>query len=63
MRFKRNMRHERFAELLGISADFLSLIERGVNAPSFETLDDMANGLGTSVADLLTFGKDESERR
>lgn len=28
-----------FAEYIGISVDFLSLIERGRNAPSFETID------------------------
>ena len=38
----RSIRHEReltqgqFVELVEISDDFLSLIERGVNAPSFE---------------------------
>jgi hypothetical protein len=33
------MTQERFAEALDISVDFLSLIERGISAPSFETLD------------------------
>jgi transcriptional regulator with XRE-family HTH domain len=49
------MSQERFAETLGISVDFLSLIERGRNAPSFETLDRMARRLRLSVADLFTF--------
>jgi transcriptional regulator with XRE-family HTH domain len=49
------MSQERFAETLGISVDFLSLIERGRNAPSFETLDRMAKRLRVSVADLFTF--------
>jgi len=30
---------EDFAELVGISVDFLSLIERGWNAPSFKKLE------------------------
>jgi transcriptional regulator with XRE-family HTH domain len=51
------MSQERFAEILGISVDFLSLIERGRNAPSFETLDRMAKRLRLSVADLFTFEK------
>jgi transcriptional regulator with XRE-family HTH domain len=49
------MSQERFAETLGISVDFLSLIERGRNAPSFETLDRMARRLRLSVAELFTF--------
>jgi transcriptional regulator with XRE-family HTH domain len=36
---------ERFAEFVGISVDFLSLIERGINAPSFETIEQMAKRL------------------
>jgi len=49
------MSQERFAETLGISVDFLSLIERGRNAPSFDTLDRMARRLRLSVAELFTF--------
>jgi transcriptional regulator with XRE-family HTH domain len=46
---------EQFAELVGISVDFLSLIERGRNAPSFRKLERMARGLGKPVAYLFTF--------
>jgi transcriptional regulator with XRE-family HTH domain len=49
------MTQEQFAETLDISVDFLSLIERGRNAPSFETLDKMAKRLKVSFADLFTF--------
>ena len=38
-----------------MSVDFLSLIERGRNAPSFETLERIARKLKLSVADLFTF--------
>jgi transcriptional regulator with XRE-family HTH domain len=41
--------------------DFLSLIERGRNAPSFETLDRMARRLRVSVAELFAFDKEESD--
>jgi transcriptional regulator with XRE-family HTH domain len=51
------MSQERFAEALGISVDFLSLMERGRNAPSFETLDRIAKRLKMSVAELFTFGQ------
>ena len=46
---------EEFAELLGISVDFLSLIERGRNAPSFKKLERMSRGLRKPVAYLFTF--------
>ncbi|MDP8980051.1 MAG: helix-turn-helix transcriptional regulator [Acidobacteriota bacterium] len=39
IRQERKLPQDRFAELVGISVDFLSLIERGINAPSFETLE------------------------
>jgi len=52
------MSQEQFAELLEISVDFLSLIERGINAPSFENLEAFATQLGVPVCDLFTF--DES---
>ena len=55
IRAQRQMTQEQFAETLGISVDFLSLIERGRNAPSFETLDRIAKTLKVSVADLFTF--------
>jgi transcriptional regulator with XRE-family HTH domain len=55
IRAKRRMTQEQFAEALDVSVDFLSLIERGRNAPSFETLDKFAKRLRMSVADLFTF--------
>ena len=57
IRLSRRMSQERFAETLDISVDFLSLIERGRNAPSFETLDKMGKRLRVSVADLFTFDR------
>ena len=55
IRAQRRMTQEQFAETLDISVDFLSLVERGVNAPSFETLERMAKRLRLSVAELFTF--------
>ena len=51
------MTQERFAETLDISVDFLSLMERGVSAPSFETLERMAKRLRLPVAELFTFDR------
>jgi transcriptional regulator with XRE-family HTH domain len=49
------MTQEQFAEAIDISVDFLSLIERGINAPSFEALERIARRLRLPVADLFTF--------
>jgi transcriptional regulator with XRE-family HTH domain len=57
IRQERKLTQEQFAELVGISVDFLSLIERGRNAPSFETLDQIAKGLGVTVMALFDFRK------
>ena len=56
IRLSRRMTQEKFAETLDISVDFLSLVERGRNAPSFETLDKIAKRLKVPVAELFTFG-------
>lgn len=50
--------------MLGLSVDFLSLIERGRNSPSFEKLEVMAKRLGKPVAYLFFFEgvKAESQR-
>ena len=55
IRIQRRMTQEQFAETLCISVDFLSLIERGKNAPSFETLEMMSKRLRLPVADLFSF--------
>jgi transcriptional regulator with XRE-family HTH domain len=49
------MSQEQFAELLDISVDFLSLIERGINAPSFENLEAFATQLDIPASELFTF--------
>jgi len=49
------MSQEKFAELLEISVDFLSVIERGINAPSFENLEVFSAQLGIPVNELFVF--------
>ncbi len=56
------MSQEQFAELLEISVDFLSLIERGINAPSFENLEVFSAQLGIPVHQLFVFDGDTSTR-
>jgi len=57
IRLDRKLTQEEFAELVGISVDFLSLIERGVNSPSFEVLERMADRLDLQVRELFDFRK------
>lgn len=40
-------------EILGIGTDSLCRIERGTMAPRFQRLEDIAEALGCSVADLF----------
>jgi transcriptional regulator with XRE-family HTH domain len=58
IRLARSMSQEQFAELLEISVDFLSLIERGINAPSFENLEVFSIQLDIPVHDLFVFEDD-----
>jgi len=62
IRLSRKKSQEEFAELLEISVDFLSLIERGINAPSFENLEVFSVRLGMPVCQLFTFNPDEFSR-
>jgi len=62
IRLERKMSQERFAEFVGVSVDFLSLIERGINAPSFETIERLAKRLRVPVNVLFDFGELERNR-
>jgi transcriptional regulator with XRE-family HTH domain len=55
IRTSRSLTQEQFAETIGVSVDFLSLIERGINAPSFERIEQIAQRLDMNVASLFTF--------
>jgi len=55
IRHERKLTQEQFAEHVGVSVDFLSLIERGINAPSFETIEQMAKRLRVPVKALFDF--------
>jgi len=45
------------AEALGCSVEFVSLVERGVNAPSVAGLEKFAKILKVEVKELFTFKK------
>jgi transcriptional regulator with XRE-family HTH domain len=57
LRRQAGLTQEQLAEATNISVDFLSLVERGVNAPSFENLEKLSKALGISVRELFDFGE------
>ena len=60
IRKRRGMTQQQFAETLDISIDFLSLVERGLNAPSFESIEAFSIILGIPVRDLFDFSPDQT---
>jgi transcriptional regulator with XRE-family HTH domain len=55
LRRQKDLTQEQLADAAGISVDMLSNIERGVNAPSFATLEKLAKGLELSIKELFAF--------
>jgi transcriptional regulator with XRE-family HTH domain len=48
IRKQQQLTQEGLAELCNLSTDFISLIERGINAPSFEVIESLAKALNVS---------------
>jgi len=57
LRKARELTQQELAELCGYSVEFVSLVERGVNAPSVAGLAKIAKALKVQVRDLFDFGK------
>lgn len=55
LRKARKLTQEQLAEAVGCSVEFISLVERGVNAPSVANLEKFAKALRVEVRDLFTF--------
>ena len=55
LRKARKLTQEQLAERLGCSVEFISLVERGVNAPSVAGLEKFAKILKVEVRELFTF--------
>ena len=49
------MTQEQLAETTELSVEFISLIERGVNSPSFKTLQVLADAFNIEVFKLFEF--------
>lgn len=55
LRRQAGLTQEHLAEATEISVDFISLVERGINSPSFDNLEKLAKALGVSIRDLFDF--------
>ena len=53
LRRERGLTQEQLAEQTKLSVDFISLVERGVNALSFETIEQLAKALNVKVVELF----------
>ena len=54
-RKKRKLTQEKFAELCGLSVDYIGKIERGKQLPTLKTLYQMAKMLNTTLSHILDF--------
>jgi transcriptional regulator with XRE-family HTH domain len=59
LRRAKKLTQEQLAEAVGCSVEFISLVERGVNAPSVAGLEKFAKVLKIEVKELFTFEKEK----
>ena len=57
LRRDRGYSQETLAEKTGYSTEFISLVERGINAPSVEGLDRIASALEVEIKELFNFNR------
>jgi transcriptional regulator with XRE-family HTH domain len=57
------MTQVQLAKAVGCSVEFISLVERGVNAPSVAGLEKFAKVLKVEVVDLFRFGQGKRKPR
>ncbi len=55
LRRLQSLTQEKLAERVGFSVEFISLVERGINAPTVASLAKYAQVLKVEVRDLFTF--------
>lgn len=55
LRRQYDLSQEKLAEQIDVSVEFISNMERGVNSPSFKTLEKLAEALHVQVKELFNF--------
>jgi transcriptional regulator with XRE-family HTH domain len=63
LRKTRQLTQTGLAKKIGCSVEFISLVERGVNAPSVAGLEKFARAFRVEVADLLLFERKKRPRK
>ena len=63
LRKARRLTQPELAKRVGCSVEFISLVERGVNAPSVAGLEVFAKALKAEVVDLFTFSQRTRPRK
>jgi len=63
LRKTRQLTQAALAKKIGCSVEFISLVERGVNAPSVAGLEKFAKVLKAEVAGLFTFERRKRPRK
>lgn len=58
IRKERKLTQLELAERINVSSDFIGLMERGVNSPSFKTLEKLSNVLEVPVYQFFHFDDD-----
>lgn len=54
-RIKKDLTQEKFAEILGVSANYLACVENGRQNMSLGKILELANALDTNIENLLKF--------
>jgi len=62
LRRKRQLTQAQLAKAVDCSVEFISLVERGVNAPSVARLEDFAKALKVEIVALFTFERRKPTR-
>ncbi|QHI68778.1 helix-turn-helix domain-containing protein [Tichowtungia aerotolerans] len=55
LRKEKGMTQEVLAEASSYSVEFISFVERGINAPSVEGCERLATALGVTLSELFDF--------
>ena len=61
LRKEAGLSQAQLAEITKLSTEYISRLERGINAPSIEVLNKMSDPLKVEVRDILTLSEHENE--
>jgi transcriptional regulator with XRE-family HTH domain len=59
IRRNRDLNQDQLADMVGVSLNFIGQLERGESAPSFETVQKLAEALGVDVSEFFLPSEDK----